>query len=239
MYAVLRSEKTKFFSFGWCVLGIIGAMIVPLLFLLTSDTPKIGGEEEVLSFCMQALYLGQVGIIVASAGYFGQEYSHSTLRTTLLTQPARIKLLCTKFINITIIAIFTGIVSSVLSLLVLLYQHDIEWIGSIKLGLLGSVSLGILSWVQLAWITSTLSILTKSFITPIAIMLPLILGLSQMLFAISQLAKLLPTLATINLFTIPTVNIYLDKWSGLVVQFSWAVLLITISAWLFLYRNVR
>ncbi|MFD3261626.1 ABC transporter permease [Paenibacillus lentus] len=239
MYAALRSEKTKFFSFGWCILGVFGAIIVPLLYLLTSDTPKIGREQEILSLCLQALYLGQPGIIVASAGYFGQEYSHSALRTTLLTQPSRLKLLCAKFVNNAIIVVFAGIVSSVLSLIVLFFQHDMEWTGSFMIRLLGSISLGILSWIQLAWITSALSIMTKSLIAPIAIMLPLVLGLGHMLFAISQSAKFLPTLATMNLFSIPAVNIFLDKWSGLAVQFSWVVLLLTISAWLFSHRNVR
>lgn len=239
MYSVLRSEKIKFFSYGWCILGVIGAIIVPLLVLISSDTPKIGTEQDILSVYLQVLYLGQLGIVVASAAYVGQEYSHSALRTTLLTQPSRLKLLCIKLVNIAIIVVFTGIVSSVLSLIVLFFQHDMEWTGSLMIRLLGSISLSILSWIQLAWITSAVSIMTKSLIAPIAIMLPLILGLSQMLFAISQLAKFLPDLATMNLFSIPAVNIYLDKWSGLAVQFSWVVLLITISAWLFSNRSVR
>lgn len=239
MYATLRSEKTKFLSFGWCILGAFGAIIVPLLYLLTSDTLKIGREQEILSFYLQALYLGHPGIIVASAGYFGQEYSHSALRTTLLTQPSRLKLLCAKFLNTATFVLFTGIVSSVIGLIVLMFQQDIEWTGSFMIRLLGSISLGILSWIQLAWITSALSIMTKSLIAPIAIMLPLVLGLSHMLFSFFQLAKFLPTLATMNLFSLPAVNIYLDKLSGLVVQFSWVVLLLTISAWLFSHRNVR
>ncbi|MFD2698922.1 ABC transporter permease [Paenibacillus shunpengii] len=239
MYAALRSENTKFFSYGWCVLGVIGAIIVPLLYLLTSDTPKLGGEEEILSLCLQALYLGHPGIIVASGGYVGQEYSNSALRTTLLTQPSRLKLLCAKICNMFIIVVFTGLASSVLCFIVLFVQHDLEWTGSFMVRLLGSISLSILSWIQLAWITSALSILTKSLIVPIAIMLPLFLGLSHMLFTISLLAKFLPTLATMNLFSIPAVSIYLDKWSGLMVQFSWVVLLVTISASMFSYRDVR
>lgn len=239
MYATLCSEKTKFFSFGWCILGVVGAIIVPLLFLLTFDTSKIGREQEILSLCLQALYLGQPGISVASAGYFGQEYSHAALRTTLLTQPSRLKLLCAKFVNMSIIILVTGVVSSVIGLIVLMFQQDIEWTGSFLIRLLGSISLGILSWIQLAWITSALSIMTKSFIAPVAIMLPLVLGLSHMLFSFFQLAKFLPTLATMNLFSLPAVNVYLDKWLGLAVQFSWVVLLLTISAWLFSYRNVH
>lgn len=241
MYAALRSEKTKFFSIGWCNLGVIGAILVPLLYLLTSDAPKTGGEQKTLSLCLQALYLGHPGIVLASAGYFGQEYSHSALRTTLLTQPARLKLLCAKLVNSTIIVFFTGVISSVLCLIVivLFLQHEMEWTGSMIIRFFGSISLGILSWIQLACITSALSIVTKSLIAPIAIMLPLILGLSHMLFSFFQLAKFLPTLSTMNLFSIPAVNIFLDKWSGLAVQFSWVVLFLTISAWLFSCRNVR
>ena len=239
MNASLLSEKTKFFSYGWCILGIIGAIIVPLLFLLTSNTPRIGGEEEMISLSLQALYLGQLGIIVASSSYFGQEYTHSVLRTTLLTKPSRLKLLGAKFVNITSITVFTGIVSCAVGLAVLSFQYDMEWNVSFTIKLLGSISQGILSWILLALITSSLSIMAKSLITPIAIMLPLILGLSLMLFEIFQLAKYLPTLATMNLYLKPTVSIYLDKGFGLAVQFAWAILLVAISTWLFLYRNVR
>lgn len=238
MYAVLRSEKTKFFTYGWCVLGIVGAIFVSVLYLLISDTSKMVGEE-ILSLCLQALYLGQLGIVVACGGYFGQEYVHSALRTTLLTQPHRMRLLFSKFMTITIIIVITGVVSIILSLIVLSFQHDIVWTSDRMLEVIGRVSLGILSWIQLAWIASTLSILTKSMITPIAIMLPLIVGLGQMLFMISKMAKFLPTLVTMNLFYIQPVSIYLDKWLGLVVQFSWVVLLFTSSAWLFINRSVR
>ncbi|USB31825.1 ABC transporter permease [Paenibacillus sp. YPG26] len=239
MYAALGSERTKFFSYGWCVLGTIGAVILPLIYLITLDAPRSVDEQKIISLFMQALYLGHPGIIVASAAYFGQEYSHSSLRTTLLTQPSRLQLLGVKLANLWIHVLLMGIVCCVLALIFLMLQHNMEWTDSLMLRLLENASVAILSWIQLAWITSALSIMTKSLITPIAIMLPLVLGLSQMLLAISHLAKFLPTLATMNLFSIPSVNIYLDKWSGLTTQVSWAVVLLTISAWLFSCRSVR
>jgi hypothetical protein len=239
MYAALRSESTKFCSYGWSVLGVVGAIIIPLLYLLTSDEPRIGGEEVVLSLCLQALYLGHPGIIVASSGYFGQEYSHSALRTTLLTQPSRLKILGAKFAAIAAIVLLTGIVSSVLSLSVLAAQQNIEWSGAFLARLVESLALSLLSWILLAWITSAVSFLTQSLIAPIAIMLPLVLGLSHMLLSLSQLAQFLPTLATMNLFLLTTETIYLDKWQGLAVQLCWTVVLVTISSWLFAYRNVR
>lgn len=239
MYAVLRSEKTKFFSFGWCMLGIIGANLVPVLFLLTSSTPITGEEKGMLSLILQSLYLGQLGVIVASASYFGEEYSQTVLRTTLLTQPFRAKLLFTKFVNITVIIVLTGIVSSLLGLIVLFLQHDLEWTNTFGLRLLGSVSLAMLSWILLAWMISALSIITKSLITPIAIMLPLVLGLSQMLLQVFQLAKYLPTLAVMNIYTGDSVGIYLDKWLGLGVQLLWTLVLIGIANWLFAWRGVR
>ena len=84
MIAILRSERTKFFSYGWSMVGVAGAIIIPLVFLLTSDLPKLGGERGLLTLTLQAQYLGQLGMIVASASYFGQEFSHSSLRTTFL-----------------------------------------------------------------------------------------------------------------------------------------------------------
>lgn len=239
MYTVLRSEIMKFFSFGWCMLGIIGANLIPIIFLLTSSTPITGEKEGVLSLFLQSLYLGQLGVIVASASYFGQEYTQSVLRTTLLTQPYRIKLLFTKFVNITAIIVFAGIISSLLGLFVSFLQHDLEWTNSFGLRLLKSVSLAMLSWILLAWITSALSIITKSLITPIAIMLPLILGLSQVLLQVFQVAKYLPTLAAMNIYTVASAGIYLDEGLGLGVQLLWAMVLIGIANWLFAWRGVR
>ncbi|HLR70841.1 MAG TPA: ABC transporter permease [Pseudogracilibacillus sp.] len=239
MYAVLRSEKTKFFSFGWCIMGIIGANLVPVIFLLTSSTPIIGGEKGMLSLILQSHYLGQLGVVVGSASYFGQEYSPSVLRTTLLIQPYRVKLLFMKFVNITVIIVLTGIVSNLLGLTFLFLQHDLVWTNSFGLRLVESISPTMISWILIAWIASALSIITKSLITPIAIMLPLILGLSQMLLQVFQLAKYLPTLATMNFYTLAPVGIYLDKWLGLGVQLLWALVLVGIASWLFALRGVR
>ncbi|HBU81001.1 MAG TPA: ABC transporter permease [Paenibacillus sp.] len=239
MYAALHSEQTKFFSFGWCILGIFGAVVVPLFYLLTLNVPKTGGEKEILSLCLQALYLGHPGVIVASAAYFGQEYSNSALRTTLLTQPSRLKIACVKFLNNALIIVITGIVAIVLCLLVLLIQHDMKWSSAYELIITERLPMSILSWIQIALITAALSVITKSLIVPLAIMLPLMLGLSHMFFTISQSAKFLPTLATMNFFSIPESTVFLEKWSGLGVQFIWALLLVISSTFIFSHRNVR
>lgn len=219
--------------------GYIRGVTVPLIYLLTLDTSTSVGEKEIFSLCLQALYLGHPGVIVASAAYFGQEYSNSALRTTLLTQPSRLKLIGVKFINNALITVIAGIAASIICSLVLFIQFDMEWSSAYGMMMAESLPLSILSWVQMALITSALSVITKSLIVPLAIMLPLMLGLSHMFFSISQSAKFLPTLAVMNLFSLPESTAFLEKWSGLGMQFAWAVLLIAISTYVFSYRNVR
>ena len=69
-------------------------------------------------------------------------------------------------------------------------------------------------------------------------MFSLILGLSQMLFAMTAFAKYLPDLATMNLFSTHTTTL-LNGSQGLLVQSIWSLFLSLISFGLIQYRDVR
>jgi len=238
-YSTLRSEKTKLFSFGWCLFGIAGAVLIPPFVLLLSDAPIGKMENEIVVAILQMLYLGQLGVVVIGATYFGQEYSDSALRTTLLAVPARLKLLCVKTIILAIVVICTGIISSILCLLIVFLENDFELTASLIKCLVVNTSLVICSWLQLAWISASLSIIIKSFAIPIAVMFSLILGLGQMLFSILEITKYTPVLVTMNLFLLPINNVFLGKATGLLIQLLWGLIFATISALLFSNRDVR
>ena len=61
-------------------------------------------------------FLSQAGLVIIAASFFGQEYSNSYLRTTLLTIPARIKLITTKLFLLTVIVWIIGLFSSLICL---------------------------------------------------------------------------------------------------------------------------
>ncbi|WP_460058243.1 hypothetical protein [Pseudolactococcus yaeyamensis] len=95
-----------------------------------------------------------------------------------------------------------------------------------------------LSWFLLTCLTVSLTIITKSQIIPIAIMFSLTLGLSQMLFAVTELAKYLPDLATMNLFFSNQIPTLLNAYQGLLVQLVWIVPCLGIALILMHCRDV-
>jgi hypothetical protein len=66
-------------------------------------------------------------------------------------------------------------------------------------GYVTKVTFAKISWVQIVWISAGLSMLTKTLTIQIAIMLPLIFSISQLLYSFFWPAKFLPDLATMNL----------------------------------------
>lgn len=243
MRGTIRSEWTKFYSYPWCSVGIVGAILTaPVVLLVMGANIPSGLElsaQDVISECMRALILGQAGIVLAATGLFGQEYEQSCLRTTFLAVPKRMKVIRAKWIVLTTIVVLTGIISGLLSLAIGIIQYNCDLTFGLMAGFVASVLLAMISWVQMAWISAGLSMLTKTLVAPIAIMLPLVFSLSQMLYALFKPAKFLPDLAAINLFLTPKTAAFLDVWPGIAVQFAWVILFGAISVWLTLRRDVR
>ena len=241
MWGVLRSEWTKFYSYPWSIFGLIGAALTApvVLFFMSMSNVSSFQMSDVLALCLHTLYLGQVGVAVTAAGFFGQEYSGSCIRTTFLAVPSRKKVIVAKLIVLSISVMLAGMISALLSLVVGTLGFNSELTFKLTVKFMANVTLAIFSWIQIAFIASSLSVLTKSLVAPIAIMISLILGLSQLLLSISTLAKYLPDLATMNLFLTPNTITFLNTWSGITVQFVWVMLLGTAAAWLTIHRDVR
>lgn len=238
---ILQSEAIKFFSYNWCLFGTIGTILIAPLILFFSGT---GNEQllvtnEVLSASLRNLFLSQAGLVILAASFFGQEYSHSYFRTTLLTIPSRMKLVITKMILLTVIVWIIGLLSSLVCLGIGVIQFNSFLTLPLIFTFLTKVTIAMLSWTLITWITASLTVITKSQILPIAIMFSLILGLSQMLFAMNPFAKYLPDLATMNLFFTTNVSTLLDGSQGLLVQFIWSLFLSLIAFGLIQYRDVR
>ena len=238
---ILQSETIKFFSYNWCLFGTIGTILIAPLVLFFSGT---GNEQslvttEVLSASLRNLFLSQAGLVIVTASFFGQEYSHSYLRTTLLTIPSRMKLIITKMILLTVLVWIVGILSSLVCLGVGAIQFNSILTLPLIFGFLTKVTITMLSWTLITCITASLTIITQSQILPIAIMFSLILGLSQMLFAMTPFAKYLPDLAAMNLFFTTNTTTLLNGSRGLLVQFVWSLFLSLIAFGLIQYRDVR
>lgn len=238
---VLRSEITKFFSYNWCVFGVVGSILLaPLLLALAS--PEHGttmSTAEILSMVLRNFYISQAGLVIIAASFFGQEYSHSYLRTSLLAVPSRWQLIASKILILTGVIWLLGLVSTLLCFAVGYVQADMQLSLTIFQKFFSDVVVAMISWTLISWITSALSVITKSLIIPITIMFPFILGLSQMLLSMTDLFKYLPDLATMNLFFDSAMTTMLTVNEGIVTQLVWSLLFGALGVTLLKRRDVR
>ncbi|MGY3778816.1 ABC transporter permease [Isobaculum melis] len=240
MLYLLNSEWTKFRSYRWCLFGAMSAILIaPMMLFFTTTGKETFQLNDWFSNFLQGLNLGQVGIIIAAAAFFGQEYTHKALRTTFLAVPTRLKVLLAKSIMLFIIVLVTIAISIILCLIVAISQPNEALTMTFLLKMLGQIALIGISWLQLAMIAASLTILTKSLIVPIAILFSLILGVSRLLFLVSTTAKYLPDLATMNLFLMNQSTTFLEIGEGMMTQFGWLALLGTVAVYLTYHRDVQ
>src|SRR5574340_320874 len=85
----LMCEIITFFSDYWCWIGVILVVILP-----SAGLCIIKNDMQDTTYSLgKVLFLAQVGVILYSTNYIGQEYAASRLRATLLATPKRGQLL--------------------------------------------------------------------------------------------------------------------------------------------------
>lgn len=237
----IRSEWIKFFSYQWCAFGAIGTVVIAPFILSISGVGngQIVTANSLIDAGLRNLFLSQAGVVIIAASFLGQEFSNAYLRTTLLTIPSRIKLVMSKMIVLTLIVLGIAILSSIICLGVVSVQYHMTLSVYLIINFMTKVMLAFLSWLLLTWLTLSLTIITKSQIIPIAIMFSLILGFSQLLFAITKFAKYLPDLATRNLFFSIKMPALLGIYQGLLVQLIWCIVFFIIALLLIQHRDVH
>lgn len=228
----LMCEIITFFSDYWCWIGVILVVILP-----SAGLCIIKNDMQDTTYSLgKVLFLAQVGVILYSTNYIGQEYATSRLSATLLATPKRGQLLMSKLTVLTLITGASFILSMSLAMLVIKLNHQVSWAVIFE----NSVMLiAVLSWLILAYLSFFASILFKSGIVPLAIFASLILGMSQLMLVITKYAIYLPDLALMNYFSYPTSPLFLSRMCGLIVGLIWLLPLAILASKRFLCRDVR
>ncbi|MGM0125187.1 hypothetical protein IGI37_002585 [Enterococcus sp. AZ194] len=241
MINYIQSEFIKFISFKGALFGFLSAIFLPVALLIFAI---IGNKEassaHLLGISLHCLYLGQLAIISSTASYVGQEYLNSALRTTLLSTPQRFKLIVAKQSLLFFVSSSSAILSGLFCLIVLGLNFPAIGTVSILLSNYSKYMIPIVcSWSMLGVFAGNLVLITKSFICPIALFFPLILGANKMLLSFSESMRFLPDLATMNLFQVESQALYLEPAFGLFVQGLWGVIGLSLAIFLFKKRTVR
>lgn len=160
---------------------------------------------------MRALQMTQVFAVIAGAFVTGQEYMWSAQRTSFLAVPRRMTLLAVK----TLATLGWVGVSFVLSLLSAILLLGVRPSFSAIVGAAGS-------WLGLACLAAFMAVACRSLVAPIAVLVPLVLGLSVILQSITSWAKYLPDLAMRSAFHAAG-STYLAPAQGACVLSGWVL----------------
>ena len=222
--ALYASELRKAVTHPLVLLGAVGSFVcVPAVAV------ALTGPEGLL----RALQLGQIFAVLIAMGAVGQEYESSSLRTSLLCSPQRLRLLSVKLTALATIVVGMAVGSMAIGSLALRVSAG-------EFGLPGPRSslLAVFSWAGMSFIGAALAILGRSPVLPGAVLIPLTLGLSQAFAAFLPAARFLPDQATFAVF-VPEAKNVVDPTVGTLVLLAWVLALVIPAGHLFNSRDVR
>ena len=231
---MLRNQiKSEFFKMIYHK-GLLLTLVFSILFLLTmllalNPSASIINGDFILTQFLQSIYLVQTIFAVFSAFFWRREFLKSTLRTSLLANPNRLKFFCIKsvitlFSIICCFCIAIGIGIGLVSFY-FKFQLNLEFVRQLLLKLIPPM----LATIQISMITLCLTILMESMVSSLTIVLSMLLGLGQLLLQYSSRMNVLPVLATMNSFSINEISIYPNVTEGIFIQTIWMIVFIGLA----------
>ena len=233
----IKSEYLKMIYYK----GLLVTLVFSILFLLAMllalnpSALMINGDFIVTQF-LQSIYLAQTIFAVFSAVFWGREFLKSSLRTSLLSTPSRVKFFCSKVIVnlLSILCCFCIAIGIGIGLVSIYFkfQLNLEFVRQLLLKLIPPM----LVTIQISMITVCLTIVMESIVSSLTIVLSMLLGLGQLLLQYSSRMNVLPVLATMNSFSINEISIYPSVIEGIFIQTVWMIVFIGL-AYYYLHRK--
>ena len=129
----LKSEYLKFIMnpWHWLIIGALLLCVPPMVIFLNSKPDQLT-LHFVLEQLLQSLYLGQAGFISLAILFIGQEFTGSSLRTSFLTCPNRLKFIICKIAIVLCVEIV--LLLALISVCILIAQgyYNINLLSNIK-----------------------------------------------------------------------------------------------------------
>lgn len=233
----MKSECLKFFYSKWLFLTFLLSIgLIPVLISFVTLPENAISFDSLANQLLQSFYMGQVGFVVLTSLYFGQEFLNHTIRTSLLALPNRFKFLFLKIISLLVLELVCLLVTTILSFIVISIRLDVSMTTETAFRLLKLLLPCYLATIQLSFITAALVLLSSSIVFSLSLVLPMILGLGQLLLQFTEHFKILPVLSTMNVFSRISSSIYPTVTTGLLLQSVWSIIFL-ISAYYFLYNK--
>ena len=233
----IKSEYLKIIYYKGLSVTLVFSILflLAMLLALNPSAIMINGDFIVTQF-LQSIYLAQTVFAVFSAVFWGREFLKSSLRTSLLSTPSRVKFFCSKVIVnlLSILCCFCIAIGIGIGLVSIYFkfQLNLEFVRQLLLKLIPPM----LATIQISMITVCLTIVMESIVSSLTIVLSMLLGLGQLLLQYSSRMNVLPVLATMNSFSINEISIYPSVIEGIFIQTVWIIVFIGL-AYYYLHRK--
>ena len=226
----IKSEYLKIIYYKGLSVTLVFSILflLAMLLALNPSAIMINGDFIVTQF-LQSIYLAQTVFAVFSAVFWGREFLKSSLRTSLLSTPSRVKFFCSKVIVnlLSILCCFCIAIGIGIGLVSIYFkfQLNLEFVRQLLLKLIPPM----LATIQISMITVCLTIVMESIVSSLTIVLSMLLGLGQLLLQYSSRMNVLPVLATMNSFSINEISIYPSVIEGIFIQTVWMIVFIGLA----------
>ena len=241
---MLRNQiKSEFFKMIYHK-GLLLTLVFSILFVLAmllalNPSASMINRDFIVTQFLQSIYLVQTIFAVFSAVFWGREFVKSSLRTSLLLTPSRLKFFCMKsavtlFSILCCFCIAIGIGIGLVAFY-FKFQLNLEFVRQLLLKLIPPM----LATIQISIITFCLTILMESMVSSLTIVLSMILGLGQLLLQYSSIMNVLPVLVTMNSFSIKEISIYPSVIEGLFIQSLWTIVFIGLAYYHLHLKSVK
>ncbi len=236
----IKSEYLKIIYYKGLSVTLVFSILflLAMLLALNPSALMINGDFIVTQF-LQSIYLAQTVFSVFSAVFWGREFLKSSLRTSLLSTPNRVKFFCIKVIVtlLSILCCFCIAIGMGIGLVSFYFKFQLspEFLSTLLLKLIPTI----IATIQISIITFCLTILMESMISSLTIVLSMILGLGQLLLQYSSKMNVLPVLVTMNSFSIKEISIYPSVIEGLFLQSLWTIIFIGLAYYYLHLKSVK
>lgn len=236
----IKSEFFKMIYHKGLMLTLVFSIlfVLAMLLALNPSALMINGDFIVTQF-LQSIYLAQTVFAVFSSVFWGREFLKSSLRTSLLSTPSRVKFFCIKVIVTlsSILCCFCIAIGVGIGLVLFYFKFQLspEFLSTLLLKLIPTI----IATIQISIITFCLTILMESMVSSLTIVLSMILGLGQLLLQYSSMMNVLPVLVTMNSFSIKEISIYPSITEGLLIQSLWTIVFIGLAYYHFHLKSVK
>ena len=236
----IKSEYLKMIYYK----GLLVTLVFSILFLLAmllalNPSALMNNGEFIVTQFLQSIYLAQTIFAVFSAVFWGREFLKSSLRTSLLSTPSRVKFFCSKVIVnlLSILCCFCIAIGIGIGLVSIYFkfQLNLEFVRQLLLKLIPPM----LATIQISMITVCLTIVMESIVSSLTIVLSMLLGLGQLLLQYSSMINVFPVLVTMNSFSINEISIYPSVTEGLFLQSLWTIVFIGLAYYHLHLKSVK